>query len=141
MYLVLWRWQHGDKQLLSGGDVHGARLQAMVAAVRRAEHEMHHCIRFHERRRTAGPPRFVAWFEPRHDVLPLVAKHFTRRMARVTWMIASPGASVLWDGASLHSTGALIHDGIEGAAAMAQSLGHFRDVFNPARQGAELRLR
>jgi hypothetical protein len=58
--------------------------------------------------RGAGPPRFVAWFEPRHDVLPQVADHFVSRMGKVSWMIATPDASVMWDGATLHNTGPLM---------------------------------
>ena len=59
-------------------------------------------------RAEAGPPRFVAWYEPRHDVLPQVAQHFVSRMGKVSWMIATPDASVLWDGHTLHNTGPLV---------------------------------
>ncbi|UUZ52417.1 DUF4130 domain-containing protein [Massilia sp. H-1] len=76
LYRVLWRWQQGDHAVLSAADRDGARLHAMVRAVRRAERDMHARIRFRERRADAGPPRFVAWFEPAHDVLPRVARHF-----------------------------------------------------------------
>jgi uracil-DNA glycosylase len=100
---------------------------------------MHAYIRFRERRADAGPPRFVAWFEPAHDVLPQVARHFASRMGRVTWMIATPDASVMWDGATLHSTGPLMRgpEDIDDAGE-ALWLTYYRSIFNPARLNAEL---
>ena len=139
LYLVLWRWQQGEKDVISAADEDGARLHGMVKAVRREEHDMHAYIRFRERREEAGPPRFVAWFEPNHDVLPQVARHFASRMGRVTWMIATPEASVMWDGVTLHSTGALMRgpEDIDDAGE-ALWLTYYRSIFNPARLNAEL---
>ena len=139
LYLVLWRWQRGEKDVMSAADPDGARLHAMVKAVRREEHDMHAYIRFRERRDEAGPPRFVAWFEPGHDVLPQVARHFASRMGRVTWMIATPDASVMWDGANLHTTGPLMRgpEDIDDAGE-ALWLTYYRSIFNPARLNADL---
>jgi probable DNA metabolism protein len=139
LYLVLWRWQRGEKDVLSAADPDGAKLHAMVKAVHREEHDMHAYIRFRERREEAGAPRFVAWFEPAHDVLPQVARHFAARMGRVTWMIATPEASVMWDGASLHSTGPLMRgpEDIDDAGE-ALWLTYYRSIFNPARLNADL---
>jgi DNA polymerase len=123
----------------SAADEDGARLHAMVKAVHREEHDMHAYIRFRERPAEAGPPRFVAWFEPRHDVLPQVAQHFVSRMGKVSWMIATPEASVLWDGATLHNCGPLV----DGAADLEDTgealwLTYYRSIFNPARVNAPL---
>ena len=139
LYLVLWRWHKGEHDVLSAADADGATLHAMVKAVRREEHDMHAYIRFRERREAAGAPRFVAWFEPAHDVLPQVARHFAARMGRVTWMIATPEASVMWDGATLHSTGPLMRgpEDIDDAGE-ALWLTYYRSIFNPARLNAEL---
>jgi probable DNA metabolism protein len=139
LYLVLWRWQQGQQEVISAADPDGARLHAMVKAVHREEHDMHAYIRFRERREDAGAPRFVAWFEPAHDVLPQVARHFAARMGRITWMIATPEASVMWDGASLHSTGPLMRgpEDIDDAGE-ALWLTYYRSIFNPARLNAEL---
>ena len=139
LYLVLWRWQRGEKDVLSAADPDGAKLHAMVKAVHREEHDMHAYIRFRERREEAGAPRFVAWFEPAHDVLPQVARHFAARMGRVTWMIATPEASVMWDGATLHSTGPLMRgpEDIDDAGE-ALWLTYYRSIFNPARLNADL---
>jgi DNA polymerase len=119
LYRVIWRWQQGEHE---------------VKAVHREEHDMHAYIRFRERPPEAGPPRFVAWYEPQHDVLPQVAEHFISRMGKVSWMIATPEASVLWDGQTLHNTGPLVKnsDDLEDTGE-ALWLTYYRSVFNPAR--------
>ena len=143
LYRVIWRWQQGEHDVQSPADEDGARLHAMVKAVHREEHDMHAYIRFRERPEEAGPPRFVAWYEPRHDVLPQVAEHFVARMGKISWMIATPDASVLWDGHTLHNTGPLVRD----AADLEQGskdggealwLTYYRSVFNPARLNADV---
>jgi DNA polymerase len=139
LYRVLWRWTHGEHDVQSAADIDGARLHQMVKAVRREEHDMHAYIRFRERPEEAGAPRFVAWFEPAHDVLPQVAEHFVARMGKVTWLIATPDASVMWDGATLHNTGPLANS----AADLVDSgealwLTYYRSIFNPARLNAQL---
>jgi DNA polymerase len=134
LYRVIWRWQQGEHEVQSPADEDGARLHAMVKAVHREEHDMHAYIRFRERPPEAEPPRFVAWYEPQHDVLPQVAEHFISRMGKVSWMIATPEASVLWDGQTLHNTGPLVKnsDDLEDTGE-ALWLTYYRSVFNPAR--------
>jgi DNA polymerase len=137
LYHVMWRWQHGEKDVVSAADQDGARLYSMAKAVRREEHDMHAYIRFRERPEEAGPPRFVAWFEPNHDVLPQVAAHFSRRMGQVTWMIATPDAAVLWDGAALHEAPPLMRSAADiDDAGEALWLTYYRSIFNPARLNA-----
>jgi DNA polymerase len=139
LYRVIWRWQRGEHDVQSPADADGAKLHAMVKAVRREEHDMHAYIRFRERPVDAGPPRFAAWFEPRHDVLPQVAEHFKNRMGGVTWMIGTPEASVLWDGATLHHTGPLMSSAADlDDAGEALWLTYYRSIFNPARVNAQL---
>jgi probable DNA metabolism protein len=134
LYRVIWRWQQGQHDVQSPADEDGARLNAMVKAVRREEHDMHAYIRFRERPAEAGPPRFVAWYEPQHDVLPQVAQHFISRMGKVSWMIATPEASVLWDGQTLHNTGPLVKNSEDlEDTGEALWLTYYRSVFNPAR--------
>lgn len=137
LYRIVWRWQQGEQVVLSAADEDGSRLHAMVKAVHREEHDMYANIRFRERPEAAGAPRFVAWFEPAHDVLPQVAQHFVSRMGRVSWMIATPDASVLWDGETLHNTGPLMRSAAElDDAGEAQWLTYYRSIFNPARLNA-----
>ena len=139
LYRVIWRWQQGEHDVQSPADLDGARLHGMVKAVRREEHDMHAYIRFRERPLDAGPPQFAAWFEPRHDVLPQVAEHFKNRMGGVTWMIGTPDASVMWDGASLHHTGPLMKSAADlDDAGEALWLTYYRSIFNQARVNAQL---
>lgn len=139
LYKLVWRWQLGERAVVSAADPDGARLHAMVKAVHREEHDMHAYVRFRERAEDAGAPRFVAWFEPTHDVLPQVAQHFAKRMGSATWMIATPAATVLWDGRRLHHgppcmrSAADIED-----AGEALWLTYYRSIFNPARLNADL---
>jgi DNA polymerase len=139
LYKVLWRWQLGERDVMSAADPDGARLYAMVKAVRREEHDMHAYIRFRERKEEDGAPRFVAWFEPTHEVLPQVAVHFARRMGSATWMIATPAAAVLWDGEQLHDAPALMRSAADiEDAGEALWLTYYRSIFNPARLNAGL---
>jgi len=139
LYQVLWRWQQGQHDVMSPADADGARLHAMAKAVHREEHDMHAYVRFRERSEAEGAPRFVAWFEPVHEVLPQVARHFARRMGSTSWMIATPTASMLWDGQTLHAGPALLRGAAEiDDAGEALWLTYYRSIFNPARVNADL---
>jgi DNA polymerase len=139
LYKVVWRWQLGERDVMSAADPDGARLYAMVKAVHREEHDMHAYVRFRERKEEDGAPRFVAWFEPTHEVLPQVALHFARRMGHTTWMIATPTAAVLWDGAHLHDAPAAMRSAADVEdAGEALWLTYYRSIFNPARLNADL---
>jgi len=74
-----------------------------------------------------------------HDVLPQVARHFARRMGSTSWMIATPAASMLWDGQTLHAGPALLRGAAEiDDAGEALWLTYYRSIFNPARVNADL---
>jgi len=137
LYRILWRWQNGDRTVLSVADEDGKRLHGMVKAVEREAHHMHAFLRFRERAPELGAPRFVAWFEPAHDVLDDAALHFARRMGDTSWLIATPQATVAWDGHRLvqgppSATGPLQADD-EGERLW---LTYYRSIFNPARANA-----
>lgn len=139
LYKVVWRWHLGERDVISPADPDGARLHGMVKAVHREEHDMHAYVRFRERKEEDGAPRFVAWFEPTHEVLPQVARHFARRMGNVTWMIATPAAAVLWDGEQLHEAPSLMRSAADiEDAGEALWLTYYRSIFNPARLNADL---
>ncbi|HEU4853642.1 MAG TPA: UdgX family uracil-DNA binding protein [Telluria sp.] len=139
LYRVLWRWQQGEHDVASPADEDGARLAGMAKAVSREIHDMHAYVRFRERAPELGPPRFVAWFEPRHDVLPQVADHFRQRMGGTTWMIATPDATVMWDSESLHFTGPLLTGAADiEDAGEALWLTYYRSIFNPARLNTQV---
>ena len=139
LYQVLWRWQPGQHHVISPADADGARLHGMAKAVRREEHDMHAYVRFREREEAQGAPRFVAWFEPVHEVLPQVARHFARRMGPISWMIATPTATMMWDGETLHAGPALMRGAADiDDAGEALWLTYYRSIFNPARLNADL---
>ncbi|TWI61601.1 DNA polymerase [Pseudoduganella lurida] len=139
LYRVLWRWSHGAPDVISPADEDGNRLHHMAKAVRHEEHDMHAYLRFRERPEEAGAPRFVAWFEPAHDVLPQVAQHFSKRMGRTSWMIATPEATVLWDGATLVTGEALAKSAADfDDAGESLWLTYYRSIFNPARLNADI---
>lgn len=136
LYRILWRSQQGDAAVLSAADCDGARLHAMVKAVRREQHKMHAFLRFRERDPEAGDPRFIAWFEPAHDVLHQAAGHFAKRMGRASWLIVTPDGTAASDGASLRFGPAP-----EGRPAEvdiddhgeALWLAYYRSIYNPSR--------
>lgn len=134
LYQVLWRWRAGEREVMSIADPDGNRLRGMVKSVRREEHDMHAYVRFRERPPGAGAPRFVAWFEPSHDVLPQVARHFAKRMGGASWMIATPDSTVVWNGEEIRWAPPMVRD-----AAMFDDAGerlwltYYASIFNPSR--------
>jgi probable DNA metabolism protein len=138
LYGILWRWQNGDRTVVSVADTDGMRLHAMIKTVDREAHKMNAFLRFRERAPELGAPRFVAWFEPSHDVLPRVAQHFARRMGSASWLIATPQSTWVWDGKTLlqgppSASGPLEVDD-EGELLW---LAYYRSIFNPARLNAD----
>ncbi|SNT23403.1 DNA polymerase [Noviherbaspirillum humi] len=134
LYRVLWRWTSGETEVLSAADEDGARLHAWAKAVHREAHKMEAFLRFRERAPELGAPRFVAWFEPEHDVLARVARHFAHRMGRSTWLIATPRGIACWDGERLEvdpEAAGTPPDGEDRAEAL--WLTYYRSTFNPAR--------
>jgi len=136
LYRILWRSQHGDASVISAADEDGARLHAMVKAVRRETHKMHAFLRFRERDPAAGAPRFIAWFEPAHDVLAQAAGHFAKRMGRASWLIVTPDGTAASDGKSLRfgpapaSRPAEVDIDDQGEALW---LAYYRSIYNPSR--------
>ena len=133
LYKVIWRWQRGEKEVLSAADEDGNRLHAMVKAVHREEHDMRAYVRFRERPDDAGP-RFIAWYEPVHNVLQKGARHFAARLGHVTWLIATPDAMAFWDGKTIHITDPLLCGPQEiDDAGESLWLTYYRSIFNPSR--------
>lgn len=138
LYKLLWRWQQGEHEALSPADPDGAELAAMIKAVRREEHDLHAYVRFRERKSEDGP-RFVAWIEPRHAVLARVGRHFAERMGKTSWMIATPDATLAWDGQQLELAGPLpVPPAQQDDDGETLWLSYYRSIFNPARVNARL---
>ncbi|WP_110709669.1 TIGR03915 family putative DNA repair protein [Salinicola lusitanus] len=100
LYRVLWRWARGDAAAMHPADVDGRVLHQRWHAVKREAHHMHAFLRFHRCDDGRGE-RYLAWFEPAHDVLDLGAEHFADRMGGSRWIIATPRGGVGWDGSAL----------------------------------------
>lgn len=100
LYRLLWRVVQGDATAMHPADEDGRVLHRRWHAVKREAHHMHAFLRFHRRDDTHGE-RYVAWFEPVHDVLDLGAEHFADRMGGSRWIIATPEGGVSWDGTTL----------------------------------------
>ncbi len=139
LYRILWRSQQGDATAMSAADPDGARLHAMAKAVKREAHKMHAFVRFRERDPAAGDPRFIAWFEPAHDVLADAAGHFARRMGRASWLIVTPDGTAASDGETVRfgpapaGRPAEVDIDDQGEALW---LAYYRSIYNPSRLNA-----
>ena len=136
LYRILWRSQQGDATAMSAADPDGARLHAMAKAVKREAHKMHAFLRFRERDQAAGDPRFIAWFEPTHDVLADAAGHFAKRMGRASWLIVTPDGTAASDGETVRfgpapaGRPAEVDIDDQGEALW---LTYYRSIYNPSR--------
>jgi DNA polymerase len=135
MYRLLWRATHGERALLDlAADDDVRALALRVKAVHRECHKMKAFVRFRESPDGAGGVRYVAWFEPEHDILARVAPFFVERFAGMRWTIVTPQGAAAWDGERLafvarDAAGALP------AADAAEPLWrtYYERIFNPAR--------
>ncbi|MDF1502696.1 TIGR03915 family putative DNA repair protein, partial [Roseisolibacter sp. H3M3-2] len=133
LYAALWRLTHGEPHLLAVRTDPDVRpLAEMAKAVDREVHKLHAFVRFRVVADDAGP-RYVAWFEPAHDVLALAAPLFVRRFASMRWAIVTPFASATWDGASLALGPGAPRPAADGDDAEALWRTYYAHVFNPAR--------
>ncbi|MFK7732913.1 MAG: UdgX family uracil-DNA binding protein [Pseudomonadales bacterium] len=100
MYSVLWRISADEPHLLQlRSDPQVARLHKYESAVRRDAHKMKAFVRFRELDK--GSPtcgRFVAWFEPDHNIIEFTASFFQRRFSNMRWSILSPKGCAHWEG-------------------------------------------
>jgi DNA polymerase len=135
LYRLIWRLLHGERSLLdvqSDPLVH--RLEAMRKSVRRDLHKMHAFLRFRETTDPDGGERFVAWFEPEHDILAATADFFVERFRAMRWSILTPGGSLYWDRESLtFGPPALKSDAPDGDSFEGAWRRYYESTFNPAR--------
>lgn len=133
LYRVWWRWLHGEPHLLAiEVDPDISRLRALARQVDKAAYRMEAFVRF-RRILTPEGERYVAWHQPDHPVLPLVARSFVARFRPLHWAIWTPDGSAEWNGERLRfgpgvSTGVTREDDL---AALWRT--YYRSIFNPAR--------
>ena len=133
LYRLLWRANHGERQLLSNpADADVRRAQALAQSVRRDAHKMKAFVRF---RAVPGDDNaFIAWFEPEHRIVDKVAPFFARRFAGMRWAILTPYRSARWDGETLaFGDGALPSDAPADHAHEDLWRTYYAHIFNPAR--------
>lgn len=98
VYRVLWRWTHGERAVLDLGDPDGALLDQRIRTVEHETGALLALTLFRRRDPSMGPPEFVGWYEPHHDLLERAAARFAARMGESTWMLATPHGAVFWNG-------------------------------------------
>ncbi|MDQ0624636.1 DUF4130 domain-containing protein [Paraburkholderia graminis] len=141
LYRVLWRWTRGERDVLDLGDSDGALLDQRVRAVEHETEDMLNLTLFRRRDPSMGPPEFVGWYEPHHDLLEYAAERFAARMGYSTWMLATPRGAALWNGMLLrisqpvseHSVDVPAEDAMTGEAVTSEStealwLGYYEEA-------------
>ncbi len=134
LYRILWRITHGEARLMEVSiDDDMSQLRSMDKAVRRDAHKMKAFVRF---RRVDGPERehFIAWHQPDHLIVPLVAPFFQDRFASMDWTILTPDASVSWADQKLEfGPGVPRSAAPKGDELEVLWKTYYRAIFNPAR--------
>lgn len=133
LYRLLWRIASGERGLMDfAADPDVRRARQLEKAVTRDAHKAKAFVRFRE---VPGEDNaFVAWYEPDHFVLDLVAPFFMRRFAGMRWAIVTPDRSARWDGAELSMGEGGSRADVPGEdAGEALWRRYYASVFNPAR--------
>lgn len=135
LYRVLWRLASGERHLLDvfvDDDVHA--LHQLAKAVRREGHKLRAFVRFRLVGDGTAHERYVAWFEPRHDVVAREAPFFARRFPAMRWSILTPDISAHWDGEAIeYRAGVLRAEAPSGDALEDLWRTYYANIFNPAR--------
>jgi len=98
LYRILWRWTRGERHVIAPQDPDGARLQQRVQIVEQETAALVLRTLFRRRDPSMGPPEFVGWDEPYHDLLERAAPRFVEDMGDSTWMLATPQGAAFWNG-------------------------------------------
>lgn len=136
LYRCALRMKSGEPHLLGlRADPDVARLFQRAKSVRRDVHKMKAFVRFREVPDGAAEPRYVAWFEPDHEIVEYAAGFFRRRFANMRWSILTPDRCAHWEGEGhpwfsdgVSREAAPTGDRLEEAWRV-----YFRSIFNPAR--------
>ena len=102
LYRLLWRLVHEPGLRNDPIDADMQHAHQMGQAVRRDVHKMKAFVRFHPVQDGQAQPLQLAWFEPAHHIVEMVAPWFAKRSQQPRWAILTPERSVEWDGEQLH---------------------------------------
>lgn len=134
LYQLLFRLQAGEKDLLQiATDPLIHALDMMQKQVRRDAHKAKAFVRFRLVQQQDGD-HYVAWHQPDHRILPLVAPFFARRFSSMRWTILTPEQSVHWDGSALQwGAGVALSEAPQADTLEDLWRDYYRATFNPAR--------
>lgn len=134
LYQLLFRLTHGERNLLqitTDPLIHA--LGMMEKSIRRDAHKAKAFVRFREVREPQGN-HYIAWHQPDHRILPMVAPFFSRRFSTMDWTILTPDQSVHWDQQQLHyGPGVPASQAPEADVLEDLWRNYYRATFNPAR--------
>lgn len=134
LYSVLWRVVHQDRNLLSirvDDEVH--QLLRMHWEVGADAHRMKSLLRF-RRVQENGQDTYIAWYEPDHFVVPMVAPHFVDKFASMHWAILTSDCCAYWDGSQLRFSAGVDRSRAPQDDQLEELWKTFyRSTFNPAR--------
>lgn len=134
LYRLVWRLARGQRDLMEvASDPLVHRLAMMGKAVGRDVHKMQAFLRF-RRIEADDRERFIAWFEPDHFILDVVAPFFVERFGSLDWSILTPIGCLHWDGRELrHGPPGRREDAPGHDAFEAGWVDYYESTFNPAR--------
>ena len=134
LYIALWRLSHGEKHLLKlSTDPVVQRLNLMNKSIGFDAHKTKAFVRFRKCMDEQGEI-YLAWHNPDHMVLKLVAPFFSRRFNDMRWTIFTSRESATWDEKNLN-----YGKGIPASEAPSPDQledlwkDYYRATFNPAR--------
>jgi DNA polymerase len=129
LYAMLLRLKASRHALDDEADPLVRRLNDLAKAVRRDIHKMYAFVRFRE-----IDGRFVAFFEPEHNIVRRAASFFVNRFTNMRWSILTPELSIHWDGERLsEGPGATRADAPAGDPLEETWRTYYASIFNPAR--------
>lgn len=141
LYRLLYRNTHGEPELFHlSTDSDVSRFDSMFRSVRRDMHKMKAFVRFREIKTLdvdndlAPESHFVAWYEPDHFIVPLVARFFAERFKVMNWSILTADECVHWDQTALKFSPGCVKS-MAPASDDFETLWktYYASIFNPAR--------
>lgn len=133
LYQALWRLVQRDGDPLSPVDPLGYRLIRMSKNVRRDLHKMHAFLRFREISATTQRRRFIAWFEPDHNIVEPASTFFVARFSDMDWTILTPKRSAVFENGVLEFRAGAARPNLAPDDSEALWNAYFSNIFNPAR--------
>jgi uracil-DNA glycosylase len=133
LYRLLWRLQSNRLLLSDATDKDVVKAGLLTKAIRRDIHKMRAFVRFQVVAGANGEERYVAWFEPDHDIVRANAAFFMQRFANMHWSILTPKLCLHWDTETLQESDGIAKPAASGDPAEDLWKSYYASTFNPAR--------